>query len=114
MGWRQAKTFVQVDPWRGPDAGTYQDIANVPARHHAMFMSKACKIGRAVVKRGWAQSVIQCRGNSTECARKFEDASLDFVYLDARHDRQSVLLDLQTYWPKIRIGGVFAGHDYTE
>ncbi len=42
------------------------------------------------------------------------DQSLDFVYLDARHDFQGVFSDLIAWWPKLRIGGVIAGHDYCD
>ena len=41
-----------------------------------------------------------------------EDESLDFVYIDARHDRASVEEDMRLWWPKIRKHGILAGHDY--
>jgi hypothetical protein len=34
------------------------------------------------------------------------------VYIDARHDYCSVTEDLELYWPKLRPGGIVAGHDY--
>ena len=40
------------------------------------------------------------------------DGTLDFVYLDAGHDYASVLEDLQAWAPKVRPGGMLAGHDY--
>merc|ERR1712187_57722 len=51
---------------------------------------------------------------STECVHQFADESLDFAYIDARHDRKGVLVDIAAYWPKIKKGGVMAGHDYME
>lgn len=60
------------------------------------------------------KKIIQCKDFSTECVKEFEDASIDFVYIDARHDRKGVLEDLQAYWPKVKMGGVIAGHDYIE
>ena len=47
---------------------------------------------------------------STVAAERFDE--LDFVFLDAAHDYQSVLADLQAWWPRIKKGGVLAGHDY--
>lgn len=41
------------------------------------------------------------------------DASLDWVYLDAAHDFASVRRDLEASLPKLRDGGIIAGHDYT-
>lgn len=35
------------------------------------------------------------------------------MYVDARHDRKGVLADLEAWWPKVRPGGILAGHDFT-
>eukprot|EP00927_Polykrikos_kofoidii_P062339 TRINITY_DN57147_c0_g1_i1.p1 TRINITY_DN57147_c0_g1~~TRINITY_DN57147_c0_g1_i1.p1 ORF type:complete len:256 (-),score=35.40 TRINITY_DN57147_c0_g1_i1:105-872(-) len=111
-GWRQAAWFVMIDVWK--PQRNYHDSANVPMRKHLSIMAYARAVADELEKRGRASYVSLCRNTTIRCARLFEDASLDFVYVDARHDRQSVLQDLQTYWPKIREGGVFAGHDYVE
>lgn len=52
------------------------------------------------------------RGISWEQAKKFDDGSLDFVYVDASHRYSGVSYDLLAWWPKVRMGGLFAGHDY--
>lgn len=49
---------------------------------------------------------------SVNASRAFFDESLDFVFLDARHDYCSVLTDLRVWWPKVRPGGMIAGDDY--
>mmetsp|Transcript_30090 Transcript_30090/g.96274 ORF Transcript_30090/g.96274 Transcript_30090/m.96274 type:complete len:311 (+) Transcript_30090:31-963(+) len=36
----------------------------------------------------------------------------DFIYLDGAHDYFNVKLEMYAYWPKVRPGGVLAGHDY--
>ena len=43
-----------------------------------------------------------------------EDEQFDFVYLDGRHDREGLLLDLRTWLPRVCPGGILAGHDYTD
>jgi len=50
------------------------------------------------------------RGTSAEAAG-FGD-SYDLVFIDALHDRDSVKQDIELWWPKVRVGGVLAGHDY--
>ena len=60
----------------------------------------------------WKDKIEVCRNFSTTCAPHIPNASLDFVYLDARHDYKGVTLDLEAYWPKVKDGGIFAGHDY--
>jgi predicted O-methyltransferase YrrM len=42
----------------------------------------------------------------------FADDSLDFIYIDANHDYDSIKRDLNCWWPKLRSGGLFSGHDY--
>jgi predicted O-methyltransferase YrrM len=37
--------------------------------------------------------------------------NLDFVYIDGDHSYKGVKQDLENYYPKIRKGGVLAGHD---
>jgi hypothetical protein len=52
------------------------------------------------------------RQDSLEASYGFENASLDFVYLDANHAYGAVLKDLSHWWPKIKPGGILAGDDY--
>lgn len=114
-GWQQAAAFVQVDIWNTTRTERhYHDMANVTDREQARYLQSASRTGQIMVQRGFAGAVLQCRGDRLHCSEDFPDLSLDFVYLDARHDRASVLQDLQTYWPKVRHGGIMAGHDYTE
>ena len=52
---------------------------------------------------------------STHIAYKYiPDESIDYVYIDAAHDYESVKQDLHLWWSKVKKGGVFAGHDYKE
>lgn len=51
------------------------------------------------------------KGLSWEMASKVEDVSLDFVFIDASHDYDSVMKDLRAWDPKIKKGGIMCGHD---
>ena len=44
----------------------------------------------------------------------FDDDSIDFIYIDGRHDYESVKLDLELYLPKLKNGGIIGGHDYNK
>ncbi len=52
------------------------------------------------------------RATSLVAARRFEDGSLDFVFVDGSHAFRDVLDDLEAWYPKVRAGGTLAGHDY--
>ena len=52
------------------------------------------------------------RDFSLNAAKRFNDYSLDFVFIDAAHDYKSVKEDIHAWAPKVRIGGIVAGHDY--
>jgi len=49
---------------------------------------------------------------SEEAAKIVPDNSLDFVYIDAEHDYDNVLLDITLWSKKVREGGIVSGHDY--
>tara|TARA_Y100000310_G_scaffold345619_1_gene467385 strand:+ start:3663 stop:4229 length:567 start_codon:yes stop_codon:yes gene_type:complete len=50
---------------------------------------------------------------SLDAAPSFEDKSLDFVYIDACHQYESVLSDINAWLPKIKPGRFIGGHDYS-
>lgn len=50
--------------------------------------------------------------DSSIAANQIDNSSLDFVFIDAAHDSQSVFTDCTAWYPKIRLGGILCGHDY--
>ena len=65
------------------------------------------------LKRSNTRDLIEdIQGYSWECADKFEDSSVDFVFIDADHSYDSVVKDINAWYPKVRSGGIFSGHDY--
>ncbi len=50
------------------------------------------------------------RTTSKEGSRQFSDESVDYVYIDGDH--KTALTDLETWWPKLRTGGIIAVHDW--
>lgn len=49
---------------------------------------------------------------SLQAVKGFNDGELDFVYIDALHEFDPVMLDLLYWIPKVKKGGIIAGHDY--
>lgn len=54
------------------------------------------------------------KAKSVDAARHVPDQSLDVVYIDGKHDYQSVRADLKAWAPKVKPGGWMCGHDYSE
>jgi SAM-dependent methyltransferase len=55
---------------------------------------------------------IPLKLSSESASKKFGDKSLDFVFLDASHEYEDVKNDIKNWLPKIKSGGILAGHDY--
>ena len=60
------------------------------------------------------QNVVVMLEDSARADHQFDDGSVDFVYVDADHTWEAVQTDIEEWLPKIRPGGILAGHDYLE
>lgn len=105
--WQGCKTYYLVDLWAKQK--NYVDLANSDDKEQELRYETTQKRlapweGKTQIKRMY----------TTEAAKQIPDNSLDYVYVDARHDYCGVMEDLQAYWPKLRSGGIFAGHDYID
>ena len=103
---KKTKLYV-VDTWKGSPAEPFhqqmvQRYAGSIYRQFLENMSKA-KVDDVITP-------MEMR--SDEAVLAFEDESLDFVFLDASHRYEHILRDLALWYPKVKPGGVFAGHDY--
>ena len=79
-------------------------------RHHtdgalARFLQK-------VTAAGVRDRIIPVPAPSTEAAHHFPLASIDFAFIDAAHDRVSVEADVRAWLPRMKPGGLLAGHDW--
>lgn len=51
---------------------------------------------------------------SVDAAKLFETGMLDWVYIDAHHSYGAVSEDLTAWYPKVKSGGIVAGHDWNK
>lgn len=58
--------------------------------------------------------VVVRKGNSVEQLALIPDNELDFVFIDAGHVYENVLADLEAAYPKVKSGGLIAGHDWCQ
>lgn len=52
------------------------------------------------------------RMTSMEAVKKFQDESIDFVFIDGSHEYEDIKNDIVSWLPKVKKGGILAGHDY--
>ena len=50
---------------------------------------------------------------SDDAVSTIDDASLDFIFIDGNHSYEYVHRDINNYYSKVKVGGIFAGHDYS-
>lgn len=51
-------------------------------------------------------------GDSFDRIKEFEDKSIDFAFIDANHTYEYVSKDIAALLPKMKDGGIIAGHDF--
>ena len=90
-----------IDPWMY-DA-TWGEITNLPQQvqdlRHQLVVAKFPN-----------HTVL--RMTSEEAAKVVPDGSLDFVYIDGRHEKDFIEQDLKLWFPKLKANGILSGHDY--
>jgi len=98
--------YVMIDPWRHLDNWNKQ--AN---KGDAAFE----KIYRKAMSRTdeFADKRVVLRDTTKDAAPRIEDGSLDAVYVDGDHTLRGITMDLHLMLPKVRIGGVIGGDDFT-
>lgn len=101
--------LYSIDCWKNFDKGKYVDIANKSQmKQYYLFFKTILRLR----KFGKRSKII--RKMSVEASKKFKKESLDFVYIDAQHSYGGCKEDIEAWWPNLKKGGVFAGHDYLD
>jgi len=94
-----------------------------PWKHFVEGFDDACNLDDATQEGRYQQfkkdftlneRIVAVRKMSHEASKDFAPNSVDFIYLDANHSFASVMQDLTCWWPILKPGGIFAGHDYYE
>jgi len=94
--------FYCVDTWQGSVEHTnFQEIKD--GTLFDVFISNMKEV---------EGKYIPMRMTSEEASRQFKDESIDFIFIDASHEYGDVKNDIKCWLPKVKKGGVIAGHDY--
>lgn len=94
--------FYCVDTWKGSEEHQEMDII-----HSDNLYQEFIKNIEPV-----SNIIKPIRMDSLDASKTFEDETLDFVFIDAAHDYESVKKDIIHWYPKVKKNGILAGHDY--
>ena len=115
--WHSGGKHTLVDPYASFAAACSKNLAkggDKQCRHNQSTFDTVFRTARDKLKGGFPGRTRFIRDYSVAAARQVPDASLSFLYIDARHDYEGVLEDLRAWWPKLCPGGLIGGHDWTE
>jgi predicted O-methyltransferase YrrM len=121
--------FVEIGAWKGRSAAFMAvEIANSGKQIHFHVIDNfrgseehkehECVRSRTLMQE-FLQNMLPVSGHhstlvadSAAAADYFANASIDFCYIDAAHDYESVKRDILAWLPKMKPGATLAGDDY--
>jgi hypothetical protein len=108
-----SKTKLQkmfcVDPWFDDFGSGYQKEYFDPKGNTRMTV--CAETLDEFIKNDRAEMV---RATGLEASVEIPDGYLDFVYIDGDHSLEGIYNDIYAWTPKVRVGGIVAGHDYKD
>ena len=104
------KKFYAVDSWtkETPDI-FFENGSNYVVPNNEEIYNKAKERLNK-----YSDRVQIIRSNSVDASSLFEDEYFDFIYLDADHSLEGIRDDIKYWYPKLKKGGIFSGHDYMD
>jgi predicted O-methyltransferase YrrM len=91
-----------VDTWSGSQE--HKDISDI--RENSLFETFIDNL-RPVIN-----LINPIRTDSVSASKMYAEESLDAVFIDADHRYESVKADILAWMPRVKNGGILAGHDY--
>lgn len=95
--------FHTIDTWEG----SKENQEDYYVKHKSLFEKFLSNIEPV------EDYITVIKSDSIKAASFYEDDSVDFLFIDGSHEYEDVKNDLITWFPKVKKGGVMAGHDYT-
>lgn len=100
--------LIGVDPYKQHPQASYVYHAEV----RKWDQNYLDKIKKQALERLQGKDFRLIQNFSENAADEVPDNSLDFVYIDADHSYDFIMLDVIKWGRKVKKGGILAGHDY--
>ena len=101
--WRQVEIYA-VDLFEK----ITKEVDPIFYSHHDYWLRYKEKL----ITEGVRDKINDVRLHSVDAAKLFKDRDIDFVFLDAYKSYESVMADLEAWYPKVSGYGVLSGHDW--
>ena len=101
-------TMLGVDTWSA------KHEMNLPISDTGESLNKEMYCYLLEWSKDYGDRVNLIRDYTTEAVKTVPDGSLDFVFVDAGHSFDCAATDIKEWTPKVRSGGMVAGHDVDE
>ncbi len=123
-------TFVEIGSWKGRSTSFVGPICNGnqtrlvcvdhwSGSHDSLADRYAAALAVEDVEQTFRRNMAELgirveviAEPSLVAAERFPPASVDRIFLDGSHDGASVTQDLEAWLPRLRAGGILAGHDH--
>jgi hypothetical protein len=105
--WNSFEHYYGIDVWK--HQANYIDTTNAEDDQQDLLYKSTYDL---LTSKFGKERITLIRNYSTMALGFFKDESIDFIYVDARHDYCGATEDIKNYFPKLKCGGIFAGHDY--
>ena len=92
--------MIAVDPWLASGAFSNWPMVGIEKEFHERMAP-------------YSERLTVIKSRSVDAAGQVENESLDFVFIDAEHTYEAVLDDIAAWQPKVKPGGLLAGHDFS-
>jgi hypothetical protein len=92
-----------IDPWKNIDGYHHSNSSEEELERLYQFVVDKCNT---------RPGTQVCRGDPVEVAKGIADECLDWVFIDGHKGSETILKELEAWWPKIRVGGLLYGTGY--